>query len=735
MNNIKFIRQFVGDYIGGENADALIGTLAEQMDKKDKLSVAVNDQLTISTAVQQYLDKLLASKDIIRPPDLGMEDLSFRQMGIQINAQKQVTEAIHSVLATFYGDETVRAYTTSGISAPYTLEAEDDLIFKLESGEVYTLSLQGDEFESIQSATAEELSDVITRFIRSFNIDGYAQVQLDVDTGLKYVRIYGGAKGPYSFVQILGGSIQSKLEFPDMRDTFLTMNDTVFEVTRNVGSIHRFRWVSGTRPLLDRINPEDYVMIYGNQFESLGINGTFIVTDVRPCDVGPVANAGWFEIDIENFNTLRSSAKDVFPPPNTISATYSLTITQADYDDLKFFVSKRNTPYSQPRYALGWEASNSKLKIYLPATTKVVRRGLIGSAHVHLGYSSGELNGSFENIEIINNRAFRYPQNGYDVSTEGAGTATIDSIVNDVDQIYRENGYTTIITKAPHNLTGTLDQWGRNLSLQVVAVVIPNLQQDAPTKFLGPYIIDPAVPYTLTDKIAASREKISAGQSLNTLLINGVFPDQAGIMLIDLNKDTQEGPIKYLGCQSVANLNAVALVSISQVGTTVTAKTVTNHNLVPEQTVQILGTINFNGVWEVVSTPAPNIYTFSKTPAFTAFEISGSSQPVVDGAISTITVDPSYTFKHTHATLSDITLLSDSKAYEPRPDGVDYSPYVTGTADGRVFAEQLEREITALGINLEVVIIYPSDAGLGNEGGSDSTSVAPASDKIYVWGI
>ena len=220
------------------------------------------------------------------------------------------------------------------------------------------------------------------------------------------------------------------------------------------------------------------------------------------------------------------------------------------------------------------------------------------------------------------------------------------------------------------------------------------------------------------------------------MVITGVLPDKEGFILFDLNKDTQEGPVKYLSSQSLASLDAVNILSISQVGTTVTVKTATNHNVVKDKQALIQGTINFNGVVIVDSTPFPNIFTYSTLTPFTAFETTGTTQPIVDGAVSTITLDPSYIFKYNHDTTSDINLVSDTKAYEPEPDGIDYSPYLTGTADGRVFAEQLQRDIVAAGIiKFEIVIIYPNDVGLGNQGGSDSIDNPPTSDKVFVWGV
>jgi hypothetical protein len=59
---------------------------------------------------------------------------------------------------------------------------------------------------------------------------------------------------------------------------------------------------------------------------------------------------------------------------------------------------------------------------------------------------------------------------------------------------------------------------------------------------------------------------------------------------------------------------------------------------------------------------------------------------------------------------------------------------VTGVAEGRVFAQEVIEQITALGINIEIIIVYPDDTGLGNQGGSTGDE-SPISDKVTVWGV
>jgi len=738
-----FFRAYISSFLHGKpNAEAILQSLADESIKLHELSVAVTDQLTISTASDIYLDKRLAEVGITRPSELGMDDLSFRQMGIQLNASKQVIESIHTILATFYGDETVRASATSGQPEPYFLEDGDILQFVLESEEVHTVTFLAENFDNIQQASAKEVADLITRYIRGRGLQGYAQEYADVDTGLKYVRIFGSAKGPYGLVQILGGQGQTEMEFPTIRATNLPVNDTVWEITRTVGSTHRFRWVSGSKPLLEKIFIEDKALIYGNQFLTVGIYGTFDVKNVRPAQASVAVDAGWFEIDIEGFSALKSSIPDQNPPPNSPGNVYSFTITQAQFADLKFFLARKNTAYGQQRYALAWEPEANLLHIYMPASTKVVRRDLVGSAHLHLLYKSDTLNGSYghptdpdQMIQILSDRSFRFRQSGYDASGTG-GTVTYGITTKDIEYAFRENGYANVITIDPHGLTPQPpDAFGRVFTTQIAVISVANVPQDDQVNtFLGPYVLDPAAPYTLTSEYVTTREQVLAGENRNSLFVQGALIEQSGQLLFDLNLDTQEGPVPFWANQVSAIAPPVNITSISQSGTNVTVIVAGSHGAIIGSQINISGTLNFNGTYAVTTVPSSSVYTFTKTPSNVLFEATGVSTLVITGTASTLILDPSYQFKFTHDTGSNVSLISDNKAYEPVPNGLDYGAYVTGTADGRIFAEQLMREITALGINLEITIIFPVDTGLGNAGGSDDANNPPTSEKIYVWG-
>ena len=57
MDKKAWLRQFISSFIDGPNVDALLASLADEAERMEQLSIAVNDSLTISTSSGIYLDK------------------------------------------------------------------------------------------------------------------------------------------------------------------------------------------------------------------------------------------------------------------------------------------------------------------------------------------------------------------------------------------------------------------------------------------------------------------------------------------------------------------------------------------------------------------------------------------------------------------------------------------------------------------------------------------------------
>jgi len=741
MTKYEQFRQYIAQFLQGPNVEAILNSLADDSTKLENLSRSVTDQLTISTASSVYLDKRLADKGITRPPELGMSDISFRKMGIQITAAKQLTGLIHTILGTFYGEEAVRANLKNTKTGPYNLEEGMELEFELEDGITRVVSFKNTDFININQATASEVASVITRFIRTQNLGAFASTVKDLNTGLEFIKLFGGAAGPYSTVTVTGGEANTILQFPNIRGTELLVNDTAWEITRTVGSTLRFRWAGNSKPALDLIFPTDRVMIYGQSFESIGLAGTFIVSNVRPPLIGPDLDAGWFEIEVPAFSGLRSTQPGTTPPTNVPPDTiYSYTIVQANWEELMFMKPVKALPNRQVRYALGWEPRGDLLRIYMPATTGIVSRGIEGAAHLHSLYEDGNLDGAFGSVtdldsavEVISDRIIRYRQLGYDNHATG-GVLSWGGNDYEIDYVRREQFTSTVFLNEPHGLPVVQDSFGRDVSLEVVSVVVDIMQTDD-LEFKSPYMVDLGKNYTVRSEFVTSRAKVFAGSTLSTLDVDGILPNEPGVLLFDLNTDKEEGPIRYVGVQAQNAPNVVNIVTISQNGLNVTITTDAPHGATSGSNIVISGTTFFDGVYPVVGVPNPTTIQAISTVVQVENEVGvGSLSVVVDNVRSTLLLDPSNEFKFDHEIGADLTLMSSRNAYQPALDGSDYPFYVTGVAEGRVFAADVIEAITALGINIEILIVYPSDKGLGNEGGSDGNET-PVSDKVTVWGV
>jgi hypothetical protein len=734
------LRQYIAAFIGGPNANAVIDSMGDSAQYIEDLSVQVGNQLSISTASGVYLDKRLADKGIVRPADLGMSDLSFRQLGIKIANTALLSELIQSILETFYGFAAVRANLTSTLYEPFQLTDGMDFIFSLEDGAPLSMTFHSTDFVDISQATAEEVAGAITRFLLSQNRTGLAQTYTDINTNHTYVQMFGGARGPYSTVSVLGGQAQLHLQFPILRDTAVGISDTVWQVTFTGGNTLRFRWIGNSQPNLIPVLPGDTVLLYGEGFVANGLQGTYTVTNVSPADTGVTSQSGWFEISLPTYSGLKYVPADTIPPPNSYPNIYSIDIMVSNALDVFFFAPDKALPNAQPRYALAWEATKSTLKVYMPATTDVVARELEGASHIHLGKTSTDLNGVFgsatdltQQIELVSDRDIRYPQSGYDniglggVLTWGANTVAIN-------RVERENFTSTVYCDTPHGIPGYTDAYGRDMSTTIVSVAVADTPQDDPTEpFLGPYIVDTAANYALESEFCFSRAEIFPGATMTTLAVDGVLPNVPGLLLFDLGYDSQESGVPFTGVQSVGTPTAVDISTISQTGFTMTVVTVLPHGAVGGGQVEIAGTTHFNGVYVVGTVVNATTYIVTSGVSQTFFETDGTSTSLVSVAQSILLIDPSYVFKQHHLPGASITLISQATAYIPAKDGSDYSTYITGTATGRIFAQEVIEMVAALGINLNIVIVYASDVGFGNQGDGDGPAL-PESDIVWIYG-
>lgn len=513
------MRAYLTPAIAGKFTDALIASLSKGDGDNLDLIMSVKDQLFIATATGSYLDKIAAGIGVTRPPGVGIDDNTFRNLVVSQTNNKLVTNIFLEILELFYGADAIEANTITDLAEPYNLQDGMTLVITQDSNpNPLVVVFNAADFTNINQATAIEVSNAISKqaFNNGFTIS--ATPNFDSVADLTYVQLFSSTRGPKSAITVIGGEAQNYLRFPQQRPT-TQLPGTQFTPTIQ-GSNVRFTWTAGPDPSLQFVSVDDYVNIYGAGF--IGNNkGSYPIVAVVS---GPVGQA-YFEI--------QNGAFAVQAP-----------VTLANANDVTFFKPIRNVIQQQPRYASIYEVNPYEIIAFLPATSKIVKRELIGSAHLH------------------------------------------------------------------------------------------GMTPDPTEPYPGPYIYDPTHGFSIESTFSTIQTELDAGQVYTVINVTDShkFPDEEAFVVFDYGTSNQEGPVRYFGRPS-----------------------------------------------------------------------SGSLQ-----------LDPSYKFQKTHAPGADVTLIFQRKPYQPTINGTDFPFFITGTINGRIQAENLIQELSASGIFLRIIIVYPEGPGMNN---------------------
>lgn len=660
------LRQFLSRRLKGPFITALLEALATGDELNSQNILAVKENLFITTASGVFLDKLLARIGVTRPPGVGIDDNLLRQLAIKQTSTKLVRNIFLDVLEVFYGEDAVRANTLSGLPEKYILADGMTLSILVDTNpNPLTIVFKAGEFANIALATAEEVANAISNSAFAQNSTLTASVVVDQGTGLPFVQLMSGTRGPQSAITVIGGSAQNILKFPTEKGASAQIG-TQF-TTSFVGSNVRFTWTGGPDPQLNYVDVGDYVNIFGTGYLPAN-QGTYTIQNVQ----GGALSQAFFEIlnplfkqqapvtlsgvnSISGNGTVSRQMTIADAPTGAVRASNVVTITTtmphnlspgqsvriANVDNASFegvytiLSAGTNTfTYSQS----GQNTTSGGGSVFQEAQIAAVGTGAVRSSGVSTittttnhGYITGEIvtidgveDSSFDGpftVTSAGSNTFTYAQNfSNDITFFKPSRITVQELAR-YASVYEVNPYevviflpaTTRIVK--RNLIGSWHVHGTNTQ----------------TNFLGSYTYDThSLPIS---KVSTTlQEPINEG-SLETVIFGlntNAFPDGTGYLMFDFGTDNQEGPVKYLARPS-----------------------------------------------------------------------SGS-----------LLVDPSYKFQKTHAINSDVMLLLGRTGYQPKQDGTDYQAFVTGTTAGRDAAIAMMESLAAAGIFLNIFIVYPKDPGL-----------------------
>jgi len=351
----KKLRSYLNKSIRGKNTDAILKALSTGPVHLINNVEAVNDSLYIVSAKEKFLDQRLGDKGVVRPPEVGLSDEVFREIGVEITTRKQVRDLVHQLLRILYGEIFTRATSPSFEVEPYALENGDNLILLFDDSAPVEIVFTASQFQNINTASAQEVADAITKSIRKAGRTGAAFLR--EENGANKVVLISSTDGPSSSVRVLGGKAQNILKFDQIRPTSGDAT-TQWTLTQEAGGTIKATWTGGADPALGRVKVGDYVNIYGSAFDLVN-RGTF---DIVAAQGGSVGNA---YIEYGNPNGI---------PETTL---------QGSSDAILFFNAKKRILTTNERYAAAFQTSPRTIEVFMPATTKIVRRDRKGAAHIY----------------------------------------------------------------------------------------------------------------------------------------------------------------------------------------------------------------------------------------------------------------------------------------------------------------------------------------------------------------
>jgi hypothetical protein len=664
----KRLREFLNPAIKGAKVDAVLDSLATGAGYLVDQVEAVNEQLYIATASGRYLAQRLADYGLTAPPNVGLSDDIFREIGIAVINRKQVRDLIERLLFHMFGDEATNATSRSSEFEPYNLDDGDTLSIEFDGGAATTVVFTTDQFSSISSATAQEVADAITHELRKQGKTGRAFSKDDGDGA--YVTLISDTLGPSSSIVVRGGRPQNILKFDRIRQTTAGVS-TQWTVTQVNGGSLRFTWSAGPNPGVGKIRVDDYVNIFGTAFSAAN-RGTYSVTEVN----GGVVGNAYF--DISN--------------PNGVPEV----VVQGTVDSILFFNPFMNDISTKRRYAAAYQAQPEILEIFIPATTKVVRRERIGSAHLHEvtiyttttsaglneitdvttpsagGIGDGEhflidtptilyyvyfdtTGGNLSDPAVVGRTGIRVDISAAVTATDVAqavaiavaatpsfGAATPSTAVVRICGL-DVGAVADAVNIDVAGLTVSVFQQGTNASSSTVGV--PNPDEGFPDTE-GPYIYDLEQPFVISSTATTAPAQLDPDSGrVISVVDSSSFPDSAGLLILGYGTSHQEGPIPYLARPS-----------------------------------------------------------------------SG-----------TLLLNPSYRIRNIHPAGTDIALVAATGPVVISKDGTDFPFYITDVVAGRLYAEELINTVAATGITVIVTIVYPGSEGLGKYN-------TPYDERVEIWG-
>jgi hypothetical protein len=525
------LRKWLTPYIKGPNCDAVLNALATSSTYLVNSAQAVNDSLYIATAQGQFLDLLLANYGVTRDPFVGVPDQTFREIGIQVKNRKQVRDLINNILDIVFGDAFVKATCSAQNFEPYALQDGDTLIVNFDGANTSTITFHASSFTNIGAALAQEVANAISIGLSNLGVSGSAIVNNDGNGN--YVELLSDTIGASSSVTVLGGRAQNVLLFPASVPAGGNMS-TQWTLSFQSGGFLRFTWSGGADPNLGVVQPQQYVNIFGGGFTASSNEGSFPIVKSQ----GGAMGIAYFEV-------------------NNPTGSTGIIVEGMD-GAVAFYIPIRETILNKQYYAAVYNTQADILQIYMPATTQVIKRSRIGSAHLHgitetpaqqlvlMPASTFPVSGAAEYYMLNSLGSTTQYYVWFNVDGGNTDPAPGPTFVGIEVMVSAGDSAATVANEAYAAISAVLPVMIYTVVDNVVTITFPTVSTEADAgestpNTLGPYVFDTQQGFVV-GLASTTLTEIVNGETSHVITVadSSGFPDAAGYIVLNYEFENQE---------------------------------------------------------------------------------------------------------------------------------------------------------------------------------------------------
>ncbi len=494
------LRKFLNESIKGIDTDSVLYALSYGDDLLDNNSQAAVQNMFLATAKAEFLDYLASNVGVVRPGNIGISDDSLRDVAAVFIGYKNTENAINDLLKIYFDVYRTNAFVETSNYEDFALADEDNLLLKIDGVDAEVV-FYSSYFDNIATTPAVEVANYFNNYFLDMKLNAIATVFFDTLVSSYTVRLISKTQGAAGSIEILGGTAQKALNFPQRLETTQDAT-TQFSISSPSNGLMRLTWTGGQDPDLDLLDQYDYVIISGVGFNSYN-KGTFSVTNV----VSGPEDYSYFEV--ENVDC--------------VNQTLTLTVDS----DILFFNTVKSTVSSQDQYAAIYETTPGEIDLIIPASTSIVERTPTtgGSYLTEVSYSFvTSVTTGFELGETV-----------IDTSSKASGIVTsIDGLTVVLGDVQQTLG----------NFLGSGTLYGETSLLSTAFSATPT--QTWENELSGAYLYDLSA-YVLTKENSSLSSVVYAGTNniIIEVLSTESFPD-SGYLTFDFGHDNQEDAVPYI---------------------------------------------------------------------------------------------------------------------------------------------------------------------------------------------